>query len=352
MPAFNSASANLTESERDARLDLGFFAVMIAALMAESSPSGRRPAPATIALVVAALLAAAALAYALFFRGGEGPAAAGAPAANSAAAQPPSVDAMIVELAQRLRQDPDNHQGWYMLGSVYRGAGRFTESAQAFRRAMELQPSNADYAAYLGEALLLAGEGAPPPEAERMFRRALALQPGNPQARYYLATLKDLSGDHRGALDELIALLREAPAGAPWVPQVREAATAIASQNNIDIAGRLPPAPTAPTAPPPGSSATAAIPGPTAEQMAQASAIPPSQQDEMVKGMVDRLAARLRRNPRDAEGWIRLMRSRMVLNEPRAAAEALRAALAAHEGDAAIQNRLRQAARALSVPAA
>ena len=55
-------------------------------------------------------------------------------------------------------------------------------------------------------------------------RRALELQPGNPQARYYLATMKDMRGDHRGAVDDLIALLREAPADAPWEPQVREAA--------------------------------------------------------------------------------------------------------------------------------
>jgi cytochrome c-type biogenesis protein CcmH len=341
-----AAPVNLAESERDARLDLGFFAVMIAALMANAAPSGRGPAPATIALVLAALLAAAALAYALLFRAGD---TAGAAAADPAQAPAPGTDAMIVQLAQSLRQDPDNHRGWFMLGTVHRGSERFTEAAQAFRRAMELAPDNADYTAYLGEALLLAGDGTPPPEAERLFRRALELQPGNPQALYYLATLKDLRGDHRGALDELVALLRAAPAGAPWAPQVREAATAIARRNNIDISGRLP---AAPPAAPTASAATAAIPGPTPEQMAAASAMRPSQQDEMAKGMVDRLAARLRRNPRDAEGWIRLMRSRMVLQDAAGARQALASGLAAFPNDEATQGRLRQAARALAVPAA
>ena len=42
--------------------------------------------------------------------------------------------------------------------------------------------------------------------------------------------------------------------------------------------------------------ATAAIPGPTGEQLAAASSIPPSQQDQMVRAMVDGLAARLRQN--------------------------------------------------------
>jgi cytochrome c-type biogenesis protein CcmH len=119
---------------------------------------------------------------------------------------------------------------------------------------------------------------------------------------------------------------------------VRGAVASIAREHHIDLTGRLP------------AAATAAIPGPTAEQMAAARAIPPSQQDQMVRAMVDGLAARLRQNPRDADGWIRLMRSRMVLHDPAAATEALRSALAAFAGDAATQARLRSAARELGVP--
>jgi cytochrome c-type biogenesis protein CcmH len=44
----------------------------------------------------------------------------------------------------------------------------------------------------------------------------------------------------------------------------------------------------------------------------------------MARGMVERLAARLEANPRDADGWIRLMRSYMVMNEPDRASQARR----------------------------
>jgi cytochrome c-type biogenesis protein CcmH len=98
--------------------------------------------------------------------------------------------------------------------------------------------------------------------------------------------------------------------------------------------------------------ATAAIPGPTADQMEAARSMPPAEQDQMVRSMVERLATRLRQNPRDAQGWIQLMRSRMVLRQPDAAREALRSALAAFNGDAATQGSLREAARQLGVPAA
>jgi cytochrome c-type biogenesis protein CcmH len=301
--------------------------------MADVSTPARRIAPATVALALAALLAIAAIGIKL----AQSDDAEAGPAANAAAPQPGTSDQIGV-LREQLRQDPDNDRGWFLLGMTYRNGEHFAEAAQAFRRAAELAPRNADYAAYQGEALLLAGGDTPPPEAERLFRRALALQPGNPQARYYLATLRDMGGDHRGAVDDLVALLRAAPADAPWEAQVRGAVTSIAREHHIDLAGRLP------------APATAAIPGPTPEQMAAAGAIPPSQQDQMVQSMVDGLAARLRRNPRDADGWIRLMRSRMVLHDPNAAVAALRAALAAFPGDAAAQARLRTAARELGVP--
>ena len=209
------------------------------------------------------------------------------------------MDDAIASLTQALREDPDNHQGWFQLGLAYRDGERFAEAER-------LSPGDGAGAAQSrlhrlsGRGLLLKGGETPPPEAERLLRRVLELRPGNPQARYYLATMKDLRGDHRAAVDELIALLREAPADAVWQPQVRDAVTAIAQRNDIDISGRLPPAP-APSAP----TATAAIPGPSREQMEAARGIPPSQQDAMVRGMVDRLAtgcARIRATPTAGSG--------------------------------------------------
>ena len=69
----------------------------------------------------------------------------------------------------------------------------------------------------------------------------------------------------------------------------------------------------------------------------------------MVQAMVQGLEDRLKANPKDAEGWIRLMRSRMVLKEPDKAGEALQSGLAAFAGDSATQGRLRSAAAELGV---
>ena len=256
------------------------------------------------------------------------------------------MDDAIASLTQALREDPDNHQGWFQLGLAYRDGERFAEAERAPSAGDGAGAAQSRLHRLSGRGLLLKGGDTPPPEAERLLRRVLELQPGNLQARYYLATMKDLRGDHRAAVDELIALLREAPADAVWQPQVRDAVTAIAQRNDIDISGRLPPAP-APSAP----TATAAIPGPTREQMEAARGIPPSQQDAMVRGMVDRLANRLRQNPRDADGWIRLMRAHGA-QRPRRRRRGAAPALAAFQDDSATQRRLRTAAGELGVPGA
>jgi cytochrome c-type biogenesis protein CcmH len=306
--------------------------------MAEATQTKRRISPATIALVVAGLIALAAIIYAAS-RSAEPEAVAN----QAAPAQPTDPAQSIAAMRQRLAQDPDNHRGWHLLGYTLQQTGQFAEARQAYQRAMQLQPDNPDYIASLGEMILvLGGEGADQ-EAEALFRRALEFRRDHPAPRYYLAILKDTKGQHKEAVDELIALLNEAPAGAMWETQVRDAVEKIARTNKIDIAGRLPdrPAP---------SAASAAIPGPTREQMEAARNIPPSQQDEMVKGMVDRLATRLQQSPRDERGWMMLMRSRMVQNDREGAAAALRSGLAAFGDDAAVQQRLRTAAGELGIP--
>ena len=65
-------------------------------------------------------------------------------------------------------------------------------------------------------------------------------------------------------------------------------------------------------APPPlpkGLAAEAPPPGPTAEQMDAAAAMSPEQRAQMIAGMIDKLAAQLRQQPNDLDGWLRLGRA-------------------------------------------
>ncbi len=233
---------------------------------------------------------------------------------------------------------------WRIVGWAYAQAGDAAASAGAYRKATAIEPDNAENWSSLGESLQT-GSTQVVPEAEAAFRKALALDASDPRARYFLAVEKDLKGDHKSAVDDWLALLRDTPPGAPWEADLRRTIQQTAQRNNIAVEGRMP-------APGSGATATAGIPGPTPEQLAAASSIPPSQQDQMVQSMVAGLAARLKANPRDADGWVRLMRSRMVLGQKDQARDALNSGLSAFAGDAATQGQLKSAAAQLGIPAA
>ncbi len=306
-----------------------------------------RFSPARIALLVAALIALIAIGIAVW-RGRQPD----APVAGPVAASPQAdVTTMIAELEKKMKANPGDAAGWRMLGWSYYRTERFTEAANAYRQSTVADPKNAEGWSALGEALSLAGQGDVPAEAEAAFRKAVAIDPADPRARYFLAVKKDLSGDHKGAIDDWIALLKDTPAGAPWEGNVRQTIAQVAEKHQIDVSGRVPaPSATAPAAS--ASAATDAIPGPTREQMSAASALPPGQQDAMVRGMVDSLAAKMKADPANGDGWLRLMRAYMVLNDRTAATKALRDGLAAFPTDKAAQAKLSEGARALGVPGA
>ena len=96
-----------------------------------------------------------------------------------------------------------------------------------------------------------------------------------------------------------------------------------------------PAAPLSPAAPAP----TAGAPGPSAADIAAAAKLEPNQQNQMVAGMVTRLADRLKQDGNDLDGWQRLLRAYMVLGE-RDRAQA--AAVDARRALASDANKLRQ----------
>ena len=316
---------------------------------ASAAPRGKG---GRIALAAAALVALAAGGVAVWRNNQDA-----APAADAApAGQQPTVDDVIARLEARLKTNPDDAEGWRMLGWSYFQTERFAEAATAMKRATTLDPDNAEYFSMLGEALVMASKdgGGMPPDAAAAFARALQLNPKDARARYFAAVQMDLEGKHREAIEAWFALLGDSPADAPWVADVREVIASVGQKQKIDVATRLAAVKTLPASngftTDGAEVASAGIPGPTRDQIQAASQLPKGAQDAMVQGMVDGLEAKLKANPNNADGWIMLMRSRMQLGEQRKAQLALSQALAAFRNDGATSRRLREAAAALGVP--
>ncbi len=258
------------------------------------------------------------------------------------------VGVMISGLEAKLKANPNDADGWRTLGWAFYETGKFAESASAYARATQINPGKAEYWSSLGEARVMGGSGNVPPEAKLAFEKAVALDPKDPRARYFLGVARDMSGDHKGAIDDWFALLADTPPGAPWEADVRRLIADIGRKEKIEVASRL-----AALRPPQSAGgaaiATAAIPGPSAQDMRAASQMPKGQQDAMIQGMVDGLEAKLKANPKNAQGWIMLMRSRMSLGELAKASAAYASARAAFAGDALALGQIDAAARELGV---
>jgi cytochrome c-type biogenesis protein CcmH len=241
-----------------------------------------------------------------------------APVAAGAA----TMETAVASLVERLRANPDNADGWILLGRSYVTMDRYAEAAEAFRRALRLNGADPDLAAAYGEALVAAAGGQVTPNARQAFQSAFDAAPDNPKARYYLALHRAQQGDLNGALQGWVDLAAIAPADVPWLPIVHQQITRAAAELGIDPA-TIEPSPEARAAQTRAPAGEAAPRGPTRADMEAAAGMSAEDRDQMIRSMVERLAARLEDQPDDREGWLRLARAYEVLGEPDKARDAL-----------------------------
>lgn len=211
----------------------------------------------------------------------------------------------VAEAEAAVRARPDDAQAWYDLGRIRFFAQQWARAAQAFAEAARLAPDRAEFLSAWGEALVIAAEGQVTAPARGVFERTLKLDANEPRARFYLALAAQQAGRDEQALAAFVALLTDAPLDAPWRPPVETRARALAAQLGKDADALLGG----------GASPSVSEPGPDAADVAAAAEMSTDERSAMVRSMVERLAARLEREPDDVEGWRRLGRSWDVLGE-------------------------------------
>jgi len=227
-------------------------------------------------------------------------------------------DALVRQLVERLRQEPDSLKGWVLLAGLYRTLQRNAEAVRAYERVYELSGKDVRYAGDYGEALVLATNGDVTPNARALFEQVMKADSSEPRARFYLALAKAQAGQAREALAMWRSLEVDSPSDAAWLPDIRAMIASVAAKAGIDPAS-VPATSTAPIHP---------TPGPTAGDVAAAQSMSAGDQQKMIRGMVDGLAQRLAAQPDDLEGWKRLGQSYVVLNEPAKAQQAYARAVA------------------------
>jgi cytochrome c-type biogenesis protein CcmH len=262
-----------------------------------AQPRRRRLVAATT--IVALPLGAAGLYLAL-----GSPNLTGQPLAERVATGGEAVEAAFARVEAHLEQHPEDGRGWEVIAPVYMRVGRYQDAVKARSNALRLLGATAEREADLGEALVAVANGIVTAEAKAAFDEAIRLDPTDVSARFYQGLAAEQDGSPTEAARLWRALLADAPQNAPWSSSVRQALA------------RVEPG----TA---GESATKSGAGETRDA--------PAGQEQMIRGMVERLATRLQQDGSDLEGWLRLVRSYGVLGDAereRAARADARAALA------------------------
>lgn len=249
----------------------------------------------------------------------------------------PDLSNLVGQVEKQLEKTPNDVRGWSVLGPAYMRLRRFGDAADAFRRATELAPENADLHTALGEAITMSEAGLVSAEAHAAFDKALGINPNQAKARFYIGIATYQDGRKKEAITRWKELLADAPANAPWretvISHIRRAEAAEGKPAETQTA----------------ENETARPPALDKETIDSARQMSQSEQQEMIQGMVNRLANRLAENGKDLEGWLRLMRARSVLGQKDEAAKALADARTNFKDDASALERLTKFASELGL---
>ncbi|MGN6777174.1 c-type cytochrome biogenesis protein CcmI [Rhizobium sp.] len=237
----------------------------------------------------------------------------------------------IVKIEQHLAKNPDDAKGWEVLAPIYFKTNRIGDAELAYRNVIRLLGPNAARLGDLGEVLVVKANGIVTAEARGVLQQSLALDAANPRTLFYLALALEQEGKAADAKTAFEALAKQSPPDAPWL--------AVVDQHIVKNGGQ------------PTASANDKAPGnPTAEDIAAANALSSGDRQQMIRGMVDSLDAKLKQDPKNFEGWMRLIRSYAVLNDRERAADALKRGLATFPANGGEGQQLLALAKELGLP--
>lgn len=236
---------------------------------------------------------------------------------------------LIRKTEAHLANAPDDGRGWDVIAPIYLRTNRTGDAAKAYENAIRLQGSSPERLDGLTEALLANSNGTVTDSVKIVLERSLAVDPQNPRAKFYNALGLEQAGRTDEALSAFEAIAKDSPGDAPWLPMVND---------HVAKNGGTPVIP-----------AVGAPRGPTEGQVEAANGMSANDQQQMVRGMVERLDEKLARNPDDFQGWLQLITSYGVLHDKPRTQDALERALVRFQSNSNERSKLMATAREFGV---
>ena len=140
---------------------------------------------------------------------------------------------MVQRLADRLKDNPDDVEGWTRLGRSYAVLGERQKSLDAYARAAALKPNDPAVLANHAQAIAEAADPKAPIPADsvRLFQEVLKMDALNPQALWVVGLADAQSGDRKGALEKWRRLLGRLPPDSPEFNQLQRRITELEKQS-------------------------------------------------------------------------------------------------------------------------
>ena len=267
----------------------------------------KAPSP-TLIIAMAVVLPLAA--FGLYLKLGS-PGLPGQPAQELAASVAASPELQALEAGvEKASGDP---AAWRALGEGLMAAHRPSDAANAFARALALGDRDPKLQSRYGSALVLAAQGRVDDKAKDAFASALTADPTDPIARFFLGLAKEQAGEATGALTDWLALERDLPPDTAWRGDLTQNIDRVARELGKDPA-TLPGRVASATTP-----ATPATGAPSESDLDAAAKMSDSERQAFIESMVAKLAERLKAEPNDIDGWLRLAKAYAVLGKHDAA---------------------------------
>jgi cytochrome c-type biogenesis protein CcmH len=92
-----------------------------------------------------------------------------------------SMQDALAKLSSRLKEQPNDPQGWFMLARTYMAMNRYTEAAQAYEKTLQLVDENADMLIRYADALAMSNDGVLAGKPRQLIEKALSLNPQHQQ---------------------------------------------------------------------------------------------------------------------------------------------------------------------------
>ncbi|MCW2272779.1 c-type cytochrome biogenesis protein CcmI [Rhodoblastus acidophilus] len=225
---------------------------------------------------------------------------------------------VVAKMEGHLAAHPDDGKALELMAPVWMRMGNAERALAARKDVIRLLGETADRRIRLAEAMANANNGAFPPEAYDSINRAMELEPKSPEVRYFAGAAAAQKGEFERARAVWKALAADLPENSPPRKAVEEQIAELDSK------------------------------GPIAQRADTAQA-PANPQNDMIRSMVEQLAARLQEKGGTVDEWERLIRSYAVLKEAAKAKGALADARKALAQDAQAREKIDAQAKELGL---